>query len=82
MIRVIYKNGDEDLVTPKFLDILLALNEVDKFQRAGDWVSVASAPLRKQTLSNYAGKERRRHHRSVLQPFAMENQPHRRGEPD
>jgi len=82
VIRVIYKNGDEDLVTPKFLDILLALNEVDKFQRAGDWVSVASAPLRKQTLSNYAGKERRRHHRSVLQPFAMENQPLRRGEPD
>jgi len=75
VIRVIYKNGDEDLVTPKFLDILLHINEIEKFQRAGEWVNVASTPLRKQALSSYAGKERRRHSKSVLNSFAMENKP-------
>lgn len=77
MIRVIYRNGDEDLVTPKFLDILLFLNEVEKFQRAGIWVSTSDASLRRQSLSSYSGKERRRHPLSVLRPFAMENQPAR-----
>jgi hypothetical protein len=75
MIRVIYRNGEEDLVTPKFLDILLHLNEIDKFQRTSGWVNVCNAPLRGLTQGSYSGKERRRHHHSVLQPFAMENQP-------
>ena len=77
MIRVIYRNGDEDLVSPKFLDILLFINEVDKFQRSGGWVSVADGKVRRQTLGSYAGKERRRHSQAVLQPFAIENQPSR-----
>lgn len=75
MIHVIYKNGDEDWVSPKFLDILLFINEVDKFQRSEEWVTVSSGNLRRQSLSSYAGKERRRHSQSVLQPFAMENKP-------
>ncbi|PLX93773.1 MAG: hypothetical protein C0619_04030 [Desulfuromonas sp.] len=80
MIRVIYKNGEEDLVTPKFLDILLHLNEIDTFQRAGDWVNVCQAPLRGRSQGSYSGKERRRHHHSVLQPFAMQNQPSQHSE--
>ena len=78
MIRVIYNNGEEDQVPPKFLDILLFLNEVEKFQRSGNWVSVSSANLR-QSPGNYSGKERRRHTQTALQPFAMENQPAKRG---
>jgi hypothetical protein len=73
MIRVIYKNGDEDLVSPKFLDILLFIDEVEKFQRADGWVSVANGRLRSQTLGSYTGAERRRHSQTVLQPFAMKN---------
>jgi len=77
MIRVIYKNGDEDLVPPKFLDILLLFDEVEKFQRSGDWVMVTEGNLRRQPQnSSYAGKERRRYTASVLQPFTMENQPY------
>lgn len=78
MIRVIYKSGEEDLVSPKFLDILLFINEVEKFQRSGEWITVANGPLRKQSLSSYSGKERRRHTQAVLKPFAMENKPHPR----
>lgn len=75
MIRVKYKNGEEDLVTPKFLDILLYLNEVEKFQRAGTWVSVSHPPERRRPVGSYSGKERRRHSRAILHPFALENQP-------
>jgi len=76
MIRVIYKNGDEDLVTPKFLDILLLVDEVEKFRRSSGWVAVASGNLRQQSLnSNYTGRERRRHSPNVLHPFALSNKP-------
>lgn len=77
MIRVIYRNGEEDLVPPKFLDILLFLNEVEKFQRSGNWVHTSNNPLRRQSLGNYSGKERRRHTQAALRPFAMQNQPRR-----
>ncbi len=40
MIRVIYKDGKEDLVTQKFLDILLHVEEVQMFQRNSDWAII------------------------------------------
>ncbi len=69
MIRVIYKDGREDLVTQKFLDILLHMNEVQMFQRENDWVIVGVDPLRNSKQQSYPGEERRIHQQTSLQPL-------------
>ncbi|MBN1957840.1 MAG: hypothetical protein JXQ81_04795 [Desulfuromonadales bacterium] len=61
MIQVVYKDGREDVVEQKFLDILLHLGEVQEFRREDHWVNVAEDPIRSTVQSGYAGDDRRRH---------------------
>ena len=66
MIRVVYRTGEEDLVTPKFLDILLYLDQVQLFARNDGWVVVGVDPLRGADSPEHEGAERRRHKMTPL----------------
>lgn len=67
MIRVIYKDGKEDLVTQKFLDILLLMNEVQMFQRNSDWAVIGVDRVRTDNRTKPQGDERRRHQQALVQ---------------
>ena len=69
MIRVIYKDGKEDLVEQKFLDILLYVNEVQMFQRNSDWAIIGVDPVRANSRTAPLGEERRQHLQTVLPPL-------------
>lgn len=68
MIRVIYKDGTEDLVTQKFLDILLFLGEVQMFRRENQWAVVGVDPIRCRSFQGYNGEERRVHPQTEIMP--------------
>lgn len=61
MIRIVYRTGEEDLITPKFLDILLYLGQVQMFERSDGWVVVGVDQLRGSCPSPQTGPERRAH---------------------
>lgn len=73
MIRIIYRTGEEELVPPKFLDILLYLDQVQMFQRADGWVVVGVDPLRTWHPSPHYGENRRRHKPTPLPPPVRRN---------
>ncbi len=58
-IQVIYKNGQEDLVEPKFLDILLQIGEVQEFRRTDHWVNATADPIRSARQHKFVGEDRR-----------------------
>jgi len=61
MIQVVYKNGREDFVEPKFLDILLYLGEIQEFRRCDHWVNVSEDPIRAFRQQPFDGNNRRSH---------------------
>lgn len=61
MIQVVYKDGREDLVEQKFLDILLYFGEIQEFRRSDHWVNVMEDPIRTSNSADYFGEERRLH---------------------
>jgi len=62
MIRVVYRTGEEDRVSPKFLDILLYLRQVQRFERKDGWVVVGVDQLRSPSSpAAYSGTDQRRH---------------------
>lgn len=67
MIRVIYRDGKEDLVTQKFLDILLLMGEVQMFQRNSDWAIIGVDRVRADSRTNPQGDERRQHQQTLFQ---------------
>ena len=71
MIRVIYRDGKEDLVTQKFLDILLFMGEVQMFQRNDDWAVVGVDPLRAESRQLFSGEDRRLHQQVDIAPLPM-----------
>lgn len=71
MIRVIYRDGTEDLVTQKFLDILLFMGEVQMFQRNDDWAVVGVDPIRKESRHIFTGEDRRLHQQINIAPLQM-----------
>jgi hypothetical protein len=66
LIPVVYKNGKEDLVEQKFLDILLHIGEIQEFRRSDHWVDVSAGPIRSSRESQYGGKNRRTHRDTEL----------------
>ena len=71
MIRVIYRDGKEDLVTQKFLDILLFMGEVQMFQRDDDWAVVGVDPIRAESRQISTGTDRRLHQQTAIVPLPM-----------
>lgn len=71
MIRVIYRDGTEDLVTQKFLDILLFMGEVQMFQRDDDWAVVGVDPIRTESRHAFGGEDRRLHQQTSIAPLQM-----------
>jgi hypothetical protein len=72
MIRVIYRDGSEDLVTQKFLDILLFMGEVQMFRRENDWAVVGVDPIRTSSRNNISVDwDRRVHRQTELRPLAL-----------
>ncbi len=61
MIRIVYLTGEEDLVTPKFLDILIHLGQVQLFRRSDGWVVVGVDSLRNSHCVSRPDSDRRRH---------------------
>lgn len=61
MIRVMYVNGDYDMVRNDVLDILVANQRVKKFKRTSGWVDVEQESNRLRVGSNsyWDGLERR-----------------------
>jgi len=70
MISVVYRNGKEDLVEQKFLDILLHIGEIQEFRRCDHWVNVTEDPIRLSQQDEYGGMNRRVHDGTEL-PSAM-----------
>lgn len=73
MIQVVYKNGKEDMVEQKFLDILLHMGEIQEFRRSDHWVNVTEDPIRSPFQGCYAGENRRRHVQTDLSSILMEH---------
>ena len=71
MIRVIYRDGKEDQVTQKFLDILLFMGEVQMFQRDNDWAVIGIDPVRTESRQIFAGEDRRLHQQISIAPLSM-----------
>ncbi len=61
-IPVVYKSGEEDLIEPKFLDILLHIGEIQEFRRSDHWVNATDDPIRspQKRQNNFQGDDRRR----------------------
>jgi hypothetical protein len=59
LIKVIYQNGESDMVKPFLLDDIIASGKIMKFFRSGRWVTVGVDPVRGNG-SFYKGPERRK----------------------
>ncbi len=73
MIQVVYKNGKEDWVDQKFLDILLHIGEVQEFRRSDHWVNVTEDQVRKSRQGSYIGEDRRNHIPTELNSILLED---------
>ena len=66
-IQVVYRNGKEDLIEQKFLDILLHIGEIQEFRRRDHWVNVMEDPIRSQLQQEkHFGNDRRQHSTAEL----------------
>ncbi|MDT8419830.1 MAG: hypothetical protein RQ754_05310 [Desulfuromonadales bacterium] len=61
MIRVMYPNGDYDMVRNDLLDLLVANHRVKKFKRSSGWIDIEreNARLRAGPNPGWEGVERR-----------------------
>lgn len=66
MIHIVYRTGNEDLVTPKFLDILIYLGQIQMFKRSDGWVVVGVDALRAPASLVHNGTDRRQHKPTAL----------------
>jgi hypothetical protein len=66
MIRIVYHTGEEEFVPPKFLDILLYLQQIQLFERNDGWVVVGVDKLRNTNPTLYFGPDMRQHKQTPL----------------
>jgi len=59
LIRVMYADGNFDMVKPQILDMLLETNRVTSFKRSDSWAVVGRDALRSRSSQSYQGQERR-----------------------
>ncbi|OHB26622.1 MAG: hypothetical protein A2X84_04985 [Desulfuromonadaceae bacterium GWC2_58_13] len=59
MIRVMYSDWRQDMVSAEALDRLLALKRVKKFKRFNGWVNVGYDSIRGTGGEGYKGPDRR-----------------------
>lgn len=59
LIRVIYTDGNFDMVKPQLLNRLLASYKVARFKRTTGWAVVGRDAIRTRRLHAYCGEERR-----------------------
>ena len=59
MIRVMYNDGNFDIVKPDRLDMLIEQQAITSFKRAEGWIVLGRDPTRKTSHQDYSGPERR-----------------------
>ena len=59
MIRVMYNDGNFDIVKPDLLDKLIDQQAITSFKRAEGWIVLGRDPTRKNLHQDYSGPERR-----------------------
>ncbi|BCR05094.1 hypothetical protein DESUT3_21630 [Desulfuromonas versatilis] len=59
LIKVLFKNGKQERVTPKYLDHLINLQQVARFERTEGWITPGLDPTRAMKSKPYRGRERR-----------------------
>ncbi len=59
MIRVVYKDGEEQLVRPQVLDKLIANNGILKFERSDGWAVLGESSMRAKGVAHYPERDRR-----------------------
>jgi len=59
MIRVMYHNGQTEMVRPPLLRHLISTGKIRKFRRADGWATLGVDKLRDNGTTLYEGKERR-----------------------
>ena len=60
-IKVVYKNGSTDKISPSLLPTLIDAKEIVQFQRSDGWITVGIDPIRGMGGAPYQGVERRIH---------------------
>lgn len=61
MIRVMYSDGNFDIVKPGLLDRLIEQESITGFKRSAGWIVIGRDPIRTNRKSSYSGPERRQH---------------------
>jgi hypothetical protein len=61
MIRVMYNDGNFDIVKPDLLDMLIEQQSITSFKRSEGWIVLGRDPTRKTRHQDYTGPERRQH---------------------
>ncbi len=59
MIRIMYSDGNFDMVRPNMLDDLLEKQKVTSFKRSSGWAVVGRDQIRSKGGSHYRGSEKR-----------------------
>ena len=59
MIRVMYNDGNFDIVKPGLLDMLIERESITSFKRSEGWIVIGRDPIRKNRRPDYSGPERR-----------------------
>ena len=59
MIRVMYHDGNTEMVRPPLLNLLIQRKRIQKFRRDNGWSVLGQDPLRGNQDKNYTGPERR-----------------------
>lgn len=61
MIRVMYSDGNFDIVKPGLLHRLIEQESIAGFKRSTGWIVIGRDPIRTDRTTSYSGPERRQH---------------------